>query len=583
MPIAPPASPNLKYSRLAVGMMQGGLLYGLYKAYEPARTWPATDGFAFAPILAIAWYVPLIALLALGAMRTRTLLAWSTAVAAALMSLAWHDVARRIGDPGILPSFTLMAASAPLIFIAHALAMAAEQDRRLIARYGTYFDVAWKLAVQLFFAAGFVALFWGMLWLGASLFKLIGLDFLDRLIKHKWFSIPATALALASAIHLTDVRVGIVRAIRTLKLLLMSWLLPLLVAMLLGFLGSLPFTGLDLLWRTGHATAVLLTAACLLIVLINAAYQDGEAEHAPVALLRHSARVGALLILPLVAIAAYAVHLRVGQYGWSTDRILAASTLVVLSLYAAGYAWGAARPGDWLRPLQATNLAAAVATIAVLLALLSPLADPARIAVADQVARLRSGLVPPDRFDFNYLHRDGKRYGEAALKSLAEDENAVIREQAGAALKGNGRPPALATPDTDEIAGNVTMHPKGAVLPQGFAAYWSATKPDWQMPDCLKRRNVHCDASLLDMDGDGNDEVLMIPEGTSPRAVAFKAGPDRSWSLLGTISGNALNCAGVLDTLRSDSSIKPVAPQLKDLEIAGQRLRLEVPSAKCAR
>jgi len=73
-----------------------------------------------------------------------------------------------------------------------------------------------------------------LLWLGAELFDLIGIDFFTRLLEHKWFAIPATSLAVAAAVHVTDVRAGLVRGARTLLLVLLSWLLPLMAIIVAG-------------------------------------------------------------------------------------------------------------------------------------------------------------------------------------------------------------------------------------------------------------------------------------------------------------------------------------------------------------
>src|SRR5262249_25527016 len=163
-------------------------------------------------------------------------------------------------------------------FIAHALILGANADRRLVAKYSTHFDIAWKMAVQLALGGAFVGAFWALLWLGAGLFALIKLEFFRKLIEHPWFAIPITALVAASALHLTDIRPVLVRGVRTLALTLLSWLLPVISLIVTGFLVSLPFTGLAPLWSFGHASALLLVAAAALIVLINAAYQDGDAE-----------------------------------------------------------------------------------------------------------------------------------------------------------------------------------------------------------------------------------------------------------------------------------------------------------------
>src|SRR4029077_12012456 len=163
-----------------------------------------------------------------------------------------------------------------------------DAERKFMASYPTHFDVAWKLAVQVALSAVFVGVFWLVLWLGANLFELINLGFLRRLIEHRWFAIPATTLATAAALHVTDVRAGLVRGVRTLLLVLMSWLLPVMTLIAAGFIAGLFVTGLEPLWQTQHAAALLLIAAAVLIILINATYQDGDPGRAGPRLLRLS-------------------------------------------------------------------------------------------------------------------------------------------------------------------------------------------------------------------------------------------------------------------------------------------------------
>ncbi len=220
-----------------------------------------------------------------------------------------------------------------------------------VTRYRNYFDATWKFGVQLALALAFVVAFWLTLLLGAQLFKLINLDFLERLIEHSWFADPATALAIAAAIHLTDVRAGLVAGIRTVVLTLLSWLLPLMALLALGFVGSLIFTGLDPLWQTRSAAGIMLTAAGVLVVLINAAYQDGEAEGARPFVLRYAELVASALLVPLVGLAAYALALRVQQYGWSVERIatfgLHSRRLVLCArLHGSGFVLAARRAMD---------------------------------------------------------------------------------------------------------------------------------------------------------------------------------------------------------------------------------------------
>jgi hypothetical protein len=581
-------------ARLAIGLVQGIALHLLYLAAEEG-VWPATHGMMFAPLLIVAWFVPVILLLGLGNMRLRTLIVWGIAAALLLAGLAVHDIARggasesywfwsarAPGSPRLFPSPILVPFVMIGLFIAQALIVAGDTDRKLIAVYPRHFDAAWKHGVQLALAAVFVGVFWLLLWLGAGLFKLINIEFFTRLIEHRWFALPVTTLALACAIHVTDVRAGIVRGMRTLILILASWLLPLLALIVAGFLASLPFTGLAPLWNTRFASTLLLTAAAALVVLVNAAYQDGDAEHAPPRLIRHAGSLAALTLTPLVAIAGYALALRVEQHGWTTDRIIAAACVLVGTCYALGYGWAVLRRGAWLKPIEACNVASAFLVLGVLLALFTPLADPARISVASQLARLQSGKVAADKFDFAYLRFQGARYGAAALdrlKDTAEGPNSeVIRRRAAQALAQKypwDRSVVEATPE--RRSANIAVYPVTRTLPEAFLKQnWAANQSsDWFLPQCLVEDNTKCEAHLLDLDGDGTDEIVLIDLSRPWVARVFKQAADGAWHDIGGLS-NLVRCDKVRAALRS-GELKLVPSEWRDIEAGGIRLRLEPP------
>ena len=146
----------------------------------------------------------------------------------------WRLIDPPVSRPHVLPSPHLIIALVMGLFIAHSLVTAGDMDRKFVADYTTHFDVAWKIAVQGALAAAFTGAFWGLLWLGAGLFDLINIDFFIELLQERWFAIPATTLAVSAAAHVTDVRAGIVRGIRTLGLSLLSWLLPLMTLIATG-------------------------------------------------------------------------------------------------------------------------------------------------------------------------------------------------------------------------------------------------------------------------------------------------------------------------------------------------------------
>ena len=61
-------------------------------------------------------------------------------------------------------------------------------------------------------------------------------------------------------------------------------------------------------------------------------------------LLRLSITASMLALTPLVLIAGYALLLRVGQYGWTVDRLVTLDCLIVAACYALGYGAAAINP-----------------------------------------------------------------------------------------------------------------------------------------------------------------------------------------------------------------------------------------------
>jgi hypothetical protein len=573
---------RLFVARLGIGLAQGLTLYLLYSAYDD-KVWPATQGTLFAP-LAVGWFfIPFLLISALGEMKWRKALGWTAVALVAITTLAffdnwmawpqdWNYGAGSAARPHVTPSPQLFFFGGAALFITHALVVGASIDHRPRAKYPTHFDVAWKMAVQLALGAAFVGAFWLLLWLGAGLFALIKLDFFRKLIEHEWFAIPVTTLAAAGALHLTDIRPVLVRGVRTLALTLLSWLLPLITMIVSGFLVSLPFTGLAPLWSFGHASALLLVAAAALIILINAAYQDGDAERLPPKILRLSGSLAAVLPLPLSLIAAYAIYLRVAQYGWTVERIWMAASLLLALGYASGYVAAAVRRGSWLARIESWNFVMSLVALAILVALFTPIASPARISVADQMARLNRGVISPRKFDFQFLRWQGGRYGRDALMTLAASTDDLTKKMAQTALLEKNRYVALNAPPL-LLEGRLTVYPSGQKLPQSFVQMdWNREGRAWMRPTCPG--GEQCDAIVADLDGDGRPEVVIIANNIVTAQV-FREGADGAWSNAGSFQ-LPFKCPAVVDALRQGHfQMQPPPYRWNDLKIGGTRLHVQ--------
>lgn len=587
-PIPSVRAPGTGAIRVAAGLLQGLVLYLLYQSVR-SKAWPAAEPLLFAP-LALAWLIaPVIFISSLGTLNRRQLLIWMALATAILAALGLYDSWRSLGQGGvpagdpmdgraINPSGQLVLVSMAGFFIAQSLVMAAVLQQRRIASYPAYFETAWKQFVQLAFSGLFVGIVWLVLLLGSQLFLLIKLTFLRDLLRESWFIIPLIAFAFSCAMHITDVRPAIVRGIRSLLLVLMSWILPVAVLVIGGFLLSLPFTGLGPLWATRSATAVLLGAAAVLVVLVNAAYQDGALEAAVARVVQASVRLAAILLAPIVVIALYALGLRVGDHGWTTSRIVAAACLIVAAIYAAGYAWAALRPAR-LGAIAATNIVNAFVVLALLLLLFSPLGDPARLSVANQLARLASGTVAAEKFDYAYLRFEGARYGQAALDQLrgsASGKDAqMVRDRIDAVRKLAWRAPYQGGPASGpapvRLSASARVWPKGARLPASFLLTDLNLLAGSPYPACVRGEEGECDLVLVDLTADGNPEIVML--GGLPDANAVVVGEVKpgQWRALGTLPSSLAAC-GPLRQAFIDGRYALAPPAVSELDIAGTRM-----------
>ena len=119
---------------------------------------------------------------------------------------------------------------------------------------------------------------------------------------------------------------------------------------------------------------------------------------------------------------------------------------------------------------------------------------------------------------------------------------------------------------------NVTVWPVGAKLPASFVSQkWEAVADD-RKPHCLNSKKGRCDGFMIDMTGDGVNEVLLIDINNGDNAL-MSQGADGSWSSIGSINYQYSRCKPLLEKLKSgDFSV--AVPTLRELEVGGQRVGL---------
>ncbi|WP_066639261.1 DUF4153 domain-containing protein [Bordetella sp. H567] len=574
--------------RLATALVQAAMLYLLTHVAATGASWQAAYPALFIPLLLVFTYVPLVIMLGLGQMPGRPLVIWAWAAAVVIAGLGYYEGTRgsalEYPDQAVAsPRFMMFLATGAALFIAHVLVAGGAAERRLFPSYKRLFNMVWKMGMQIALAMAFVGMLWVLLMLGAHLFELLGLRGFYRVIGQAWFIYPATTLALATALHLTDARPALIQSVHAIVLGLLSWLLPLLTAIVAAFLCSLPFTSLEPLWQTRFAASLLLATMAALVFLINCSYQGGSPEHTRSRVKRLASTVGAVMLLPLCGLAIQALHLRVAQYGWTADRIFGAAAITIAACYAVGYALAAMPSPGWFKRLEAVNVAAAYLAIAVVLAIFSPMADPARLMVVTQVQRLATGVVAADKFDYASLKYDGARWGMAALQKLERQQDgsdaATVREKAQRVLASQSREPFVEKPSVtpDTLRAQLNPANPGRPLPAGFydPAFWQGQT---RVPQCLQAGQGPCTGSYIALSPDAPEAILLVDD---VEGAIFQQDDRGHWEWTAVVNGLGFCRDHGLRQAMRDETIVTAPHPWQDIVVEGMRFVVVPEKQKC--
>ncbi len=562
---------------LLLGAAQGGAL-------APAAA-PLVSGFVLAMFL-----VPLLLVEGYGELPKLALGLWCLVSGVVLAALGAWDKLRLYPLPepsgatpsawALLPSPGVTAAAIVLVASGQVMVAAWSGKDGIRAPYRAYFEYASRLCCELTLSAGFVVAVWLLLDVAAGLCGLIAEPAVARFIMQPVFLGPVSAFGAMLGLSLGRRRCAFTPGWGSGLFRQLAWLLPLACLVTLALLFGAAVTGADLQWRRAGASELMLAMAAALIVLTNALWQSGREAPRPV--LRHTGTLAAFLLLPLVGLAAYALFVRIEVFGFSVGRVQASGALIVFSVLAAGYAiagWRSLSGRGWLVGLGGANIAGTLALCSVLLLLHSPLADPARLAVASQMARLQSGRIGAQQFDFSYLSREGAGFGQRALEVLATDREGaqaqLIRTLAQQALRSAPAPMAALSARTR--AAQLQIYPKDYGLPAGLVGQrWREAKG---VPPCLVEQGQRCEIFPAELTGHPPDQLIVVWGGPLVwQTAVLGVGASSQWQVIGTFGGL---CLDTVQALRA-GLYAVVAPVItyRTLEVNGLDLNVEPVAAR---
>lgn len=441
---------------LALGTLQALALVLLWRA-DGAGVWPASDPRWFDALRAVAIGTPFFLLLTAMHWRERANAYAALGAAVVLFALGWHLGWLRGDDDPHHHQWELTWAGIIVTFIAAFLV----RGYRLHGgfAYRGLLDASWRNALVAGFLALFLLVFWLLLVLWGQLFVLVGIRFFRELFEIDDVRRILYGIAGGWGAGLILSRVGLVISVRHLCELLTRTLLPLVALILLAFVGTLAFTGVDQLFETGHAASLLLALAAVLLFFFNAVLADEADAFLRSRWLARFVLVAVVVSPAVVAVAAWALGLRIGEYGLTVARLWGVFVAAFLGAFSVGYAAILLRHRGRLQlpALHRWNTVLAFALAAALCVVNLPPFDFHRVAADAQVGRLESGAVSGADFDAFHLRWDLGRYGRERLAALRDSELAArddaLRARIDDALASENRWERHATrhPDFQEV------------------------------------------------------------------------------------------------------------------------------------
>lgn len=306
----------------------------------------------------------------------------------------------------------------------------------------------WTDAVSAGGALAFVGLSWLVLWLLHELFSIVGIEVIEQLIETDGFAGAFAFASFGSAMGVLRNQLSVLGTLQRVVLLVFALLAVPFAAALLLFLAILLASGGNALWEaTDSATPVLLSCAVAAFILCNAIVRDDDEARSANKVMQAAALMLAFCIFPLTVFAAISMGIRIDQHGLSPERIWALVAIVIATAYGLAYWVGLIRGrlAAWSAHLRVANLRLAAATCVLALLLAFPLVDFGAMSVSNQLARLQSGDVSVEDFDFAAFKWDFGDAGRDALEELIASEDAEVAQFAAEAKAMESRPYGLRT------------------------------------------------------------------------------------------------------------------------------------------
>jgi hypothetical protein len=434
--------------------------------------------------------------------------------------------------------------------------------------YSDLFENAWNNHFFILFAGLLTGGFLLVLLLGTALFDSIGIKISKIIWQDEVITVLAGAL-IGAGIGISRDFDSLIFKIRSVFFAIFRIMAYLAAVIAILFAISLPFTYTEL-FQNKSTSIILLSLVAVSILLLNTLVDKGSSKLPKWSNWIFSLQITLLPILALLSV--YAISIRIIQYGLMPNRVIAISLALLLSLYGMSYLYQLLKHrGHWSKGLIKTNPVLALMWLALLIGLLSPILDPTRLSVNNQLQRLKTNQVKINQFDFYALeHRLGKPGKEEIkeIKTWKDHPQFALIQQRTANIKqpNNYRKPSRKLESSIEIIGESSDLLKEL--------------QDKQKNRCFKP--AACFIKLMNVSSTNN---------RNPEAMIFKFSKERNnkYRFSGTLHKynnwwstakyyksekkvTKKEMADMIDTLKQDQQ-KLIAPVYQDVEVGGVKLR----------
>ena len=387
--------------------------------------------------------------------------------------------------------------------------------------YSDLFRDSWNNTFIALIAWLFLGIFWGLLVLWANLFETIGIKFFMTV----FFSKPFVSIVLPAAygfgLALARDSQKIIITLRRITLTVFRALLPIMALIVLLFLVSLVFTGLQPLWDTRSASSLLLNVSILAILFINAVFQDGVIDRPYFTWLRRAVEA-MIVVLPVIAILTLiAIGLRIDQYGLTPSRFYVVLFAGFGAIYSIAYAVAVfARAEVWMGLMRPVNIGMSVVVAGTAILIHTPVLDPLTWSARSQYQRLASGEADAKTFDYYFLLRKLGRAGNNRLEQLTQlkshPQSEIINKKIADVRKYPYRYYGTRYAGIELKASDLRMIPPTMQLPVGLVPAMEKAIGKRKVKKCAD--NGLCTVFTLNMDKDPDQEYfLVLPYSRSSR------------------------------------------------------------------